>query len=183
MSRFQRVTLVQLVLSIREPRCSARPAMCWDGREVDSCRNWSAKNRGATVVFSLQEEPRRPCVGGGGPPRETPGLAPRGGPGWPSTSLTHWPWGRSRHWRPGDPGDGSQGWSTPRALPGYAHDAPGGCPRGDCPMRRGCKQALRLSVLGAVPSSSSQGPDRSQTAAPSCARARRAVPPGVAKAP
>lgn len=27
--------------------------MCWDGREVDSCRNWSAKNRGATVVSSL----------------------------------------------------------------------------------------------------------------------------------
>lgn len=53
MSRFHRVILVQLVLSIREPRCSARPVMCRDGREVDSCRNWSAKNRGATVVFSL----------------------------------------------------------------------------------------------------------------------------------
>lgn len=63
MSRFQRVILVQLVLSIRDPRCSARPVMCWDGREVDSCRNWSAKNRGATVVFSLPEESRWPHMG------------------------------------------------------------------------------------------------------------------------
>lgn len=51
-SRFQSVTLVQLVLSIRGPRCSARPVMYGLGREVDSCRNCSAKNSGATVVFS-----------------------------------------------------------------------------------------------------------------------------------
>lgn len=53
MSRFQRVIRVHSVLSMSELRCSPRPVMCWEGREVDSCRNWSAKNRGATVVFSL----------------------------------------------------------------------------------------------------------------------------------
>lgn len=72
MSRFQRVILVQLVLSIRGPRCSARPVTCWDGRAVDSCRNWSAKSRGATVVFSLPERGQAPRTQGGGGARDGP---------------------------------------------------------------------------------------------------------------
>lgn len=43
------------MLSIRGLRCSVRSVTYRDGREVDSCRNWSAKNRGVIVVFSLRE--------------------------------------------------------------------------------------------------------------------------------
>jgi hypothetical protein len=70
-SRFQRVILVQLVLSIRGLRCSARPVMYREASEVASCRNWSAKMSGATVVFSLQGETRLP---------HTPGYRSRDGP-------------------------------------------------------------------------------------------------------
>lgn len=56
MSRFQRVTLLHAVSRNSGVRCSPRPEMNWEGREVEICRNWSVKMRGATVVFSLQRE-------------------------------------------------------------------------------------------------------------------------------
>lgn len=55
MSRFQRVTLVHAVSRTSGVRCSPSPEMKWEGKEVEICRNWSAKKRGATVVFSLPE--------------------------------------------------------------------------------------------------------------------------------
>lgn len=70
MSRFQRVTLVQAVSRMSGARCSPSPEMKREGKEVEICRNWSAKNRGATLVFSLPGRngaaANSPGVGAGG---------------------------------------------------------------------------------------------------------------------
>lgn len=79
MSRFQRVTLVHAVSRTRGVRCSPSPEMKWEGREVEICRNWSVKKRGATVVFSLQRE------------REAPARSREEG-----TELGHQCWGGTR---------------------------------------------------------------------------------------
>jgi len=68
MSRFQRVTLVHAVSRTSGVRCSPSPDMKREGREVEICRNWSAKKRGATVVFSLPERKG----GSGQQPRQCP---------------------------------------------------------------------------------------------------------------
>lgn len=135
MSRFQSVTLVQLVLSIRGLRCSARPVMCCVGRDVDSCRNWSAKNRGATVVFSL-------------PGRDQAALNPQW-PVEPEMNLPGSPWAQAAAvWpalghadlrtgqavgpsNPGVPGRGvgsTQDMSRKGELPGRVLITPGGPP-------------------------------------------------------
>lgn len=54
MSRFHSVTLVQAVSRMRGDRRSPSPEMKREGREVEICRNWSAKNSGATLVLSLR---------------------------------------------------------------------------------------------------------------------------------
>lgn len=54
MSRFHSVTLVQAVSRMRGVRRSPSPEMKREGREVEICRNWSAKNSGATLVLSLR---------------------------------------------------------------------------------------------------------------------------------
>lgn len=59
MSRFQRVTLLHAVSRNSGVRCSPSPEMKREGREVEICRNWSVKMRGATVVFSLWREKGR----------------------------------------------------------------------------------------------------------------------------
>lgn len=47
--------LVHVMLRTRGVRCSPSPEMKQEGKEVEICRNWSAKKRGATVVFSLPD--------------------------------------------------------------------------------------------------------------------------------
>lgn len=86
MSRFQRVTLVHAVSRTRGVRCSPSPEMKGEGREVEICRNWSAKKRGATVVFSLPErkgdsgkQPRRCPAAGKEGGSELEGCQPWGG--------------------------------------------------------------------------------------------------------
>lgn len=62
--------MVQAVLRMSGARCSPSPEMKREGKEVEICRNWSAKNRGATLVFSLTGRngaaANSPGVGAGG---------------------------------------------------------------------------------------------------------------------
>lgn len=91
MSRFQSVTLVHAVLRNSGVRRSPSPEMKWEGREVEICRNWSVKMRGATVVFSLRRE------------RETAATAGRealswGHPCWAGTRLLITAGNKTKFW-------------------------------------------------------------------------------------